>query len=757
MAGKRKVFEQSLREASSLAWDGRWDEAILAYQRALAEFPKDVAARASLAQALAAAGRVDDALAEYREVCALSPADPLPRLHVAEICAGRGETVEAVRQFSAAAAIFESDGQPDRAIELLEQAVQAAPGSLEPRERLAALYLDAGKRHAAVEQFLAQARVYQERGQPEKAVQRIQTALEANPRSSEARQALEAARQGMSAGKPKSAGKAASEPEVAQRASPAETARRRALSELAAAVFDRDDEASPPAGEEGRPADAERRERINGLLGQAIDFQTRGLLDDAISSYTRALEAGADSRAIHFNLGMLYQEQSRQTEAVEQFTASLADPEYTVAGHFALGECYRAQSALEPALKHYFQVVRTVDLKYAKPASRSDLAQMYDGFAANYLGTMDKDHALVFISSVVDFLSDPEWEEKVVKARRRLDSLSENGFVTSLAELLETPNSEIVLDAIGRSQDYARRQLYLAAAEESFRAIGESPGYLPLHLGLAAILVQQGDTTEAVAKYLVIADTYLVRGERKQSLEVYRQALNLSPMDAEVRKQFIRVLVDLRQIDTALEEYLTLADSYYQMARVDLAISAYEDALRLVGRSRSKETWETRFLHLLADIYVQSVDWIKARKAYERVLALAPDDALARRRLIELSFKLEDRHTGLRHLDALLERYAAAGAGDETLEGLRELADACPTVIELRSQLTDMYIARDMRDEAVASLNRLGEMQIDAGQQDMAAKTIRQLAKLEPERAEEYRSLLNQLLSGQPGAGEGSE
>ena len=72
MAGKRKVFEQSLREGHNLAWDGKWDEAIAAYQRALQEFSKDAPARNNLAQALIAAGRLDDALVEYREVAALS-------------------------------------------------------------------------------------------------------------------------------------------------------------------------------------------------------------------------------------------------------------------------------------------------------------------------------------------------------------------------------------------------------------------------------------------------------------------------------------------------------------------------------------------------------------------------------------------------------------------------------------------------------------------------------------------------------------
>ena len=44
MARNRKVFDEAMRAGANAAWDKNWDQAIEAYQLALAEFPHDVGA-----------------------------------------------------------------------------------------------------------------------------------------------------------------------------------------------------------------------------------------------------------------------------------------------------------------------------------------------------------------------------------------------------------------------------------------------------------------------------------------------------------------------------------------------------------------------------------------------------------------------------------------------------------------------------------------------------------------------------------------
>ena len=77
--------------------------------------------------------------------------------------------------------------------------------------------------------------------------------------------------------------------------SPVLEARRIALEQLAEEIFDDEDSGSSEIALSKLQRDA--------LISQALDFQTRGLANEAISCYEQAVNMGVDSTAVHFNLG----------------------------------------------------------------------------------------------------------------------------------------------------------------------------------------------------------------------------------------------------------------------------------------------------------------------------------------------------------------------------------------------------------------------------------------------------------------------
>ena len=92
-------------------------------------------------------------------------------------------------------------------------------------------------------------------------------------------------------------------------------------------------------------------------------------------------------------------------------------------------------------------------------------------------------------------------------------------------------------------------------------------------------------------------------------------------------------------------------------------------------------------MHHLGDIYLQSVDWVKARKAYQRIIALTPADAIARQRLMEVALKLGDRQAAITQLDELAPLCAAQDAGQELAPLLREMGLAYPKDVDVQSRL----------------------------------------------------------------------
>jgi Flp pilus assembly protein TadD len=63
MPGHREVYEQALKQGNSAAWDQKWEQAIAAYQRALAEFPGDPVATDHLGLAFMQSGQLEQAQA----------------------------------------------------------------------------------------------------------------------------------------------------------------------------------------------------------------------------------------------------------------------------------------------------------------------------------------------------------------------------------------------------------------------------------------------------------------------------------------------------------------------------------------------------------------------------------------------------------------------------------------------------------------------------------------------------------------------
>ena len=55
-------------------------------------------------------------------------------------------------------------------------------------------------------------------------------------------------------------------------------------------------------------------------------------------------------------------------------------------------------------------------------------------------------------------------------------------------------------------------------------------------------------------------------------------------MDVTVRSKLIDLYTTLNKAQQALEQYLTLADSYFQLAQVDRALEKYNEALSISNR-----------------------------------------------------------------------------------------------------------------------------------------------------------------------------
>jgi tetratricopeptide (TPR) repeat protein len=250
---------------------------------------------------------------------------------------------------------------------------------------------------------------------------------------------------------------------------------------------------------------------------------------------------------------------------------------------------------------------------------------------------------------------------------------------------------------------------------------------------------------KSIQKYLAVAEVYNTRGSLEQVTAIYQRILKVAPMDITVRSKLIEMCISQNNIDAALTEYQVLADAYYQLAQINKSIDRYKEAFRLATKSSRAKQWQIEILRRLGDIYEQRVDWVNAAEVYERLVQLSPNDDSALLSLVDLRFKLGKTTEAIETLDKVTTLYEQQNRQDEMLQFLEDMTQLRPNELFLRKRLADFYVQRNMNQEAIKQYDFLGEMQLDAGLRDDAARTIQQIIDLGPDDPEGYKQLLAQL------------
>lgn len=760
MANDRARFEEALNKGHTHSWDQRWDDAIREFQAAVSEFPNEPAPYAGLGNAYSELKRLDKALENYKLAARYSQGDLIYLKEVAKLQEKLGQLSEAGQTYLAVGEIQFRRQMMDEAMKNWLQAVRLEPNLLGAHQRLAGAYQKNGQTKAAIQEYLAMARILQAQGDAQKALQTCQVALGLDPRDPDVLTAIELLRQGELLPMDDTEGAAplpdlvtagpgvGTNGEAAGRteeiSSPVHDAKRMALEQLAEEIFDEDEDEDVEltAGGFGAMSKLER----DALISQALDFQTRGMINEAISCYERAIHGGVASPAAHFNLGLLYQDKLRFEDAIREFEISVRDPEYRLASHFALGESHRARGRINEAVEHFITVLKIVDLATVQHGQADQLIELYEHLADTLLTKGEPEQATAFANSLVEFLSHKGWEDKVREARSRLDALS-GGRPMILGDML-TAGSERVLESLYLSQEYARRGLYSSAVEETYRVIQLSPEYLPAHLQLAELLLKQERLEIAAHKFTVVGDTFRARGDINGAINAYERVVDISPLDMTIRGRLIDLMKRHGDIDRSLEHYIGMGTAYYQLAQVDKARETYQEALKLAPRGSADKKWRARLLRLIADIDMQRFDWKRALVAYRELRQEDPNDERTAINLIDLYYKVGQPESALRELDRYLVQLVKAGRAVKVIGILEDMVSQRPDDEGLVERLAQLYVRQKRRQDAINLFDRLAETQLDNGDKAKAAATIEKILQLNPPNAASYQQLLQQVRRG---------
>ena len=458
MAGNRQVFSTAMSAADRYRWDSQWTEAAQEYQRALAEFPEDAAARGGLGFCYMQTKQWQQALDEYEYILKRDLSNVIALSKTAELYVILGQRENGYKAYLHLADLYSQAGQGSRAEAAWQKAVQLSPGNPEPHERLATYYLGKKDIPSMIAERLAAAQGYLQRNDRVAARMQCEEVLRADTNNTNAKQLLSRIMQpsgplpqGAGAtfstagtitgpGTPTRAG-APSDPltftnsPAAEAVAPGNTSGGNTgiMGNMGSAGnfggVGNPGSALPTAGQMGgggagsAPRKRITASQVTGVLRQAQTFQTQGRFNDAIDLCEQILESGFDRPDARYFLGWLYQEQQRWDEAIQQFQMLLNDPDYALSCYYALGQCYRARGDLRTASMHFDEAVDRVNLDALTVEESDQLVQLCQEAAESHRLMGEQDQALTVYNALLGFLRSRGWGDKVAQVEFMLQQV----------------------------------------------------------------------------------------------------------------------------------------------------------------------------------------------------------------------------------------------------------------------------------------------------------------------------------------------
>ena len=772
MAGNKEAFQKAMNQGHSAAWDQEWDQAANYYSLALEEFPENATALSSLGLAMFEMQDYESALKCYGKAAVLAPEDPVPYEKIARIHELMGRLDEAIRASLHAAEMHLKARAVDKAIDNWKKVLSLQPENINIRSRLATVYEKVGRKEEAATEYISTAAILQHAGDLTRALKVVEYAQQMLPESQEVRMALHMLRSNQFLPRPArpKGGTGpirmasvrqmeAADDNSKKQVDPATEARQRAMVHLASLLFEQPDDSSSQSQGSGRRGlsaltkgvtetsasnESADRTRIVMHIGQAIDSNTQGNTAQTIVELEHAISLGLNHPSALFITGQLLKEQAPD-RALRYLQQAVKHPDYSLGANLLIGQIYQSNNQMQEATTAFLQALAMADVETVPPDQVDELNQLYEPIIDSQNGPEDEAGMARICQTIASQLIRPDWRDYLLKARQQMPPQAEGSPPVPLAEMVLEMRSTQVVEAMAQVRTLAQRSMLRSALEEALFALQFAPTYLPLHILIAELLLQENRVNDAVRKFMVVADLYTVRGEISRAVRTLKRVVSVMSMDLNIRQRLIDLLITQGSIEDALKEYQILADIFYRLAEFDKARQTYLDALKVAQKSKNNRTWGVSFLEKVADIDMQRLNLRQALRIYEQIRTIQPEEPSVRMQLVTLNYRLGQAPAATKELDEYINYLEGTGKRATAIEFISDLLVDHGNRLELRRRLADLYVRNYQLAEAVVQLDAVADSLMSEGKHLEAINMLETIVSLHPANEEEYRKALDSI------------
>ncbi len=769
MTEQNPELKELLSKGNSAAWDQKWNDAAVYYQQALDIDPNNFKALTNIGLAYFEMREYQEALNAYGSAVAINADDPAPYEKMFLIFNDMGSKPDAIKYALRAAESHLKNEDIQKAIENWKRILEIDIQNIKAHARLGMVYERLGKFKMAVSEYINTASLLQFTGNTEKAAESIERALQCSPDNIIALRAKEILHQGRQLPLPEPVVKEAGEelisepglleapksPEPITYENPIVEAVDKAMVELAEALFEEQIHAKGERTGQGRDldsalswnADSEPGLTDDSLLklhvSQAIEHYSQRNEKEAADHIKSAIDDGYDKPAAYFLLGYLYTNLSQTENAGRWLGKSVAHADYALASRLLLANQFSSAEMWAEASKEYLEALRIADTSLVDKENVEDLIHLYEVMMDD-LEQREGDEAFIEMSKhIEEILLQTDWREILTDLRAK-GRLEDGVLLPQMDALLDDRRSQIM--AIHKDiQNLAKDGYYGAAMEKAFFALRSAPSFLPLHVTIGDILVDQNKISGAVTKYLAVADVYAVQAKTERALVMLQKVIDLEPMNIEIRQRQIDLLEEYGKKEEAIQEYMNLADVFFPLAELDSARTAYSRALTLAKTISDEGGLRLKILHKLADIDIQRLDWDSAIETFAEICEVSPRNEKASISIVDLNMRLGNIEPAESEIDRYLMLFDSETESKNVLAYLVKLKAEIPGNEYIIRHLVAQYQKQDQIDLAISELDGLGDLMLENGNKSAAVDVIQDIINLNPSNIEAYQKLLGQL------------
>ncbi|MGB2962375.1 MAG: tetratricopeptide repeat protein [Anaerolineales bacterium] len=771
MTEQNQELQKLLSKGHSAAWDQKWGDAASYYQQALDIDSDNFKALTSIGLAYFEMHDFEAALNAYASAIKLNADDPAPYEKMFLIFQELERPAEAVKSALQAAESHLKNEDIQKAIENWKRVLELDIQNIKAHARLAMVYQRLGRKKLAVSEYINAASLLQFSGNANKASESVERALQCSPENIIALRAKEILHQGRQLPLPEPIIREQEEDIVVETAqlepptpveqkkyeNPIVEAVDRAMTVLAEALFEEEIFDKGEKSEEGRDLDSALSWNVDGEsdltddsllklhVSQAIEHYSSGNEKEAADNIKSAIDDGYNNPAAYFLLGYLYINLGRMESAVRTLPKAVSHGDFALGSRLLLANYYSSVEMWADASKEYLEALRIADTSIAEKENVEDLIHLYEVMMDD-LESQEGDGANIEMSQhIEEMLLRSDWKEILTDLRSK--GRPEDGILLpQMDALLDDRRSQIMI--VHRNiLDLMADGHYGAAMEKAFFAVRNAPTFLPLHVTIGDILMEQNKTSGAVSKYLAVADVYTIQGKTERALAMLEKVIELQPLNIEVRQRHIDLLEEYGKKEEAIKEYLNLADVFFPLAELESARTAYSKALVLASTLPGDGSWKIRILNRLADLDIQRLDWDSALETYKEIGEISPRNQKTSISIVDLNFRLGKKAAAEKEIDRFVGQFDTETDLDTIKEYLEVLKIEKPREDYIVRQLASLYQHLGQKDQAIAELDGLGDMLLEDGRKQDAIQVIQDIISLSPVNMEDYQKLLKQLNS----------